>query len=109
MEVEDEEMIEEDTPQEILKSLERHEDKPQPVGEETETINLGTDEEPRSVRTGTTLSPSERTAMIELLKDYKDVFAWLYEDMPGLDTDLVVHRLPLYEGAKPVKQKNYED
>lgn len=43
--------------------------------------------------------------MIELLKDYKDVFAWLYEDMPGLDTDLVVHRLPLYEGAKPVKQK----
>ena len=43
MEVEDEEMIEEDTPQEILKSLERHEDKPQPVGEETETINLGTD------------------------------------------------------------------
>ncbi|GFS46930.1 hypothetical protein Acr_00g0104620 [Actinidia rufa] len=31
MEVEDEEMIEEDTPQEILKSLERHEDKPQPV------------------------------------------------------------------------------
>jgi len=83
MEGEDEEMIEEDTPQEILKSLERHEDKPQPVGEETETINLGTDEEPRSVRIGTTLSPSERTAMIELLKDYKDVFAWLYEDMPG--------------------------
>lgn len=30
-----EEMIKEDTSQEILKSLERHEDKPQPVGEES--------------------------------------------------------------------------
>lgn len=25
--------------------------------------------------------------------------------MPGLDTDLVVHRLPLIPGVKPVKQK----
>jgi hypothetical protein len=34
-----------------------------------------------------------------------DVFAWSYADMPGLDIDIVVHRVPLIEGCKPVKQK----
>ena len=28
-----------------------------------------------------------------------------YEDMPGLDTDIVVHRLPMKEGCSPIKQK----
>ena len=43
--------------------------------------------------------------MIVLLRDYVDVFTWSYEDMPGLDTDIVVHRVPLVEGCKPFKQK----
>ena len=43
--------------------------------------------------------------MIDLLQDYNDVFAWSYQDMPGLDTDIVVHRLPVREECMPVKQK----
>ena len=43
--------------------------------------------------------------MITLLQDYVDVFAWSYEDMPGLDMNIVVHRIPLMEGCKPIKQK----
>ena len=43
--------------------------------------------------------------MIDLLQEYSDVFAWSYQDMPGLDTDIVVHRLPLREECAPVKQK----
>ncbi|KAJ9694023.1 hypothetical protein PVL29_009818 [Vitis rotundifolia] len=34
-----------------------------------------------------------------------DVFAWSYEDMPGLDPSIVQHHLPLLPHAKPVKQK----
>ncbi|RVW63423.1 hypothetical protein CK203_055894 [Vitis vinifera] len=34
-----------------------------------------------------------------------DVFAWSYEDMPGLDPSIVQHRLPLLPHARPVKQK----
>lgn len=33
------------------------------------------------------------------------MFAWSYADMPGFDIDIVVHRVPLVEGCKPVKQK----
>ena len=43
--------------------------------------------------------------MIDLLREYSDVFAWSYQEMPRLDTDIVVHRLPLREECAPVKQK----
>ena len=32
-----------------------------------------------------------------MLRDYVEIFAWSYEDMSGLDTDIVVHRLPTKE------------
>ena len=57
------------------------------------------------MKIGTTLSPTIREELIDLLQDYSDVFAWSYQDMPGLDTDIVVHRLPLREECAPVKQK----
>ena len=70
-----------------------------------EAINLGTEKERREVKIETTLSPTTRKKLIDLLQDYSDVFAWSYQDMPGLDTDIVVHRLPLREECAPVKQK----
>ena len=38
-----------------------------------------------------------------MLHDYVEVFAWSYEDMPGLDTDILVHRLQTKEDCPPVK------
>ena len=37
--------------------------------------------------------------LIQMLHDYVEIFAWSYEDMPGLDTDIVVHRLPTVIGG----------
>ena len=42
--------------------------------------------------------------MILLLKEFKDVFAWDYSEMPGLDLGLVVHTLNVDPEAKPVSQ-----
>ena len=42
--------------------------------------------------------------MILLLKEFKDVFAWDYSEMPGLDLGLVVYTLNLNPKAKPVAQ-----
>ena len=66
---------------------------------------MGTEGERREVKIGTTLSPVIRKELIDLLQGYNDVFAWSYQDMLGLDTDIVVHRLPLREECTPVKQK----
>ena len=57
------------------------------------------------MKIGTTLSPATRKELIDLLQEYNDVFTWSYQDMPGLDTDIVVHRLPLREECMSVKQK----
>ncbi|KAI5433245.1 hypothetical protein KIW84_020505 [Lathyrus oleraceus] len=51
------------------------------------------------------LEESAKRGLIELLREYVDVFAWSYEDMPGLDTDIVQHFLPLKPECVPVKQK----
>ena len=42
--------------------------------------------------------------MILLLKEFKDVFAWDYSEMPRLDLGLVVYTLNLNPEAKPVAQ-----
>ncbi|XP_057948187.1 uncharacterized protein LOC131143834 [Malania oleifera] len=71
----------------------------------TVMINLGTEEEPKQVKIGALLKGEEKDKMIELLREYRDVFSWSYQDMPGLDTDLVTHKIPLHSDSKPVKQK----
>ena len=42
--------------------------------------------------------------MIFLLKEFKDVFAWDYSEMPRLDLGLVVHTLNVGLRAKPMVQ-----
>ena len=54
---------------------------------------------------GSNLEPSVKEHLIQFLQEYVEVFAWSYEDMPGLDADIVVHRLPTKEDCPPVKQK----
>ena len=61
--------------------------------------------EPRSLSIAKVLIPSEKTTLIELFKEYKDVFAWSHEDMQGLDPkfyqhkDQFVHRREIYAAA----------
>ena len=73
------------------------------VEEPTKEINLGTENDPRTVIISLNLNSEEESALIQVLKEYKDTFAWTYEDMPGLDPALVEHRLPIKPGAKAVK------
>ena len=39
-----------------------------------------------------------------MLLEYKDVFAWTYKEMPGLDLKVAVHRLAVKPEARPIKQ-----
>ena len=70
-----------------------------------DSINLGTEEDKREVKVGANLEPSVKEHLIQLLHYYVEVFSWSYEDMPGLDVDIVVRRLPTKEDYPPVKQK----
>jgi len=39
--------------------------------------------------------------LTELLKEYKDCFAWDYTEIHGLDRSIVEHRLPIKSGFWP--------
>ena len=81
------------------------EERVSPTFGDPETIDLGTTNEPRELRICSALSAAERDSLFQLLRSYLDVFAWSYEDMPGLDPSIVQHHLPLVPHARPVKQK----
>ena len=54
-----------------------------------ELINLGTEAKPRYVNLGKCCSPGERSKFISLFKQYKDVFAWTYEELKTYDTKII--------------------
>jgi len=39
------------------------------------------------------LSPTEKKDLISLIREYMDVFAWSYEEMSGLDSQVAMHHL----------------
>ncbi|RDY05656.1 hypothetical protein CR513_10476, partial [Mucuna pruriens] len=57
--------------------------------EELETINIGEGEETKDIR-----------KLVALLREYSNIFAWYYRDMPGLDTTIVEHKLPLIPNVR---------
>jgi hypothetical protein len=89
----------------LARLLEQEEKEIQPYQEPIEVINLGTNEDKKEIKIGASLQEDIKRSLVSLLQEYVDVFAWSYQDMPGLDTNIVVHRLPLRPECPPVKQK----
>ena len=98
-----------------LKSLEKKEEEDGEVAakkdtkvvakEELEEVDLGSDsQEPRPISISTSLTEKENSELILPLKEFKDVFAWDYSEMLGLDLGLVSYTLNVGLGAKPVAQ-----
>ena len=70
-----------------------------------EEVNLGSSsQEPRPISISANLTGKEKLELILLLKEFKDIFAWDYSEMPGLDPRLVAHTLNVDPEAKPVAQ-----
>ncbi|XP_073135524.1 uncharacterized protein [Henckelia pumila] len=67
-------------------------------------MNLGDLDNPKPVYISAFLKDELKIKMKELLAKFKDFFAWIYEDMPGLDRQLVEHCLPIKDNFKPYKQ-----
>ena len=94
-----------EVPSELARLLLQEERAIQPHEELVESVNLGTNIDKKEFKIGENLELSVKKRLIQMLRDYVEIFAWSYEDMLGLDTDIVVHRLPTKEDFPPVKQK----
>ena len=54
---------------------------------------------------GTNLSLDDRQGLVTLLMEFREVFAWLVYEAPGVSPDLACHSLSISVDAKPVSQK----
>ncbi|CAL8992411.1 unnamed protein product [Prunus brigantina] len=73
------------------------------VAEQLETIDMSNDPSvPKPISVSVHLTGEEKEALVSLLKEFRDVFAWSYEEMPGLNPNLVSHTLNIELGTKPV-------
>ena len=74
--------------------------------EKIELVNLGSEDDVKEVKIGSRLCPDVKKGLIDLLREYSDVFSWNYQDMPGLDSEVVEHRLSLKPECPPIKQSS---
>ena len=94
-----------ETPPELLRLVEQEARELKPHQEDVEVINLGDENEKKEVKIGTVMKKEIQGQLCALLREFKDIFAWSYQDMPGLDPDIVQHKLPLKPECPPIKQK----
>jgi hypothetical protein len=57
-----------------------------------------------NVHIGASCSPDEIVTYTSLFKEFRDIFAWSYEEMLGIDPEIVIHEIKTYPDTKPVRQ-----
>jgi len=58
-------------------------------------FTLGIDAKPQMVKINARLEISKMLKMEQLLKEFKDVFAWTYKDLKGIPLELAQHKIKL--------------
>ena len=51
------------------------------------------------------LSPEIKSKYAELLRKYKEIFIWSYEELRTYDTTMIEHKIPLKPSVKPFRKK----
>ncbi|KAK0585343.1 hypothetical protein LWI29_027080 [Acer saccharum] len=73
--------------------------------EPSESIVLDETELDKTVKIGARLAEQVKRDVSNLLIEYKEIFAWSHEDMPGISRSVISHNLAIDEKSKPVVQK----
>jgi hypothetical protein len=76
----------------------------QPQPEEVEDCDIGTKEESKMVKISKLLPPKIKGKYKDLLRQFKDIFAWSYGELRTYDTTMIDHKIPLKPGVKPFRQ-----
>jgi len=57
------------------------------------------------IKIGKGISRKERNAIKNLIREFRDVFAFSYNDLKAYKGDIIQHTIPLKEGANPFRHK----
>ncbi|XP_062020938.1 uncharacterized protein LOC133737390 [Rosa rugosa] len=73
--------------------------------EDIEEVLLSEQFPDRTVKIGTKLDPVIKEDLISFLHSNASAFAWSYEDMPDIPTNIAMHNLSIVPYSAPVRQK----
>ena len=68
-----------------------------------EDISLDENNPERCTKVGADLEGRVKEDLVQFLRKNIDVFAWSHEDMPGIDPNVITHRLNVCPSSKPVR------
>ena len=77
----------------------------QPTEKGVEEVNIGTVQDPKTVKLSKSLTPKVKEEYIRLLSSFADAFAWDYSDLKTYDTNIIQHTIPIKSNQKPFRQK----
>ena len=66
-------------------------------------INIGTNNEPKMIKNGKGTSKKERNDLVNLVKEYRDVFSFTYDELKYYQEDVFQQTIPLKQDIKEVK------
>ena len=75
------------------------------LAEDLASIFLAPENPERVTFIGATLEEPLRGKLVKFLQENSDIFAWSAADMPGIDPELITHKLNVDLNRKTVKQK----
>lgn len=79
--------------------------KMEPLKKDIEERTIRTEENPKLKKLSKSLPPDEKLIYIELMKEFRDVFSWSYEDLKSYDTSIIQHTIPLKQDQKTFRKK----
>jgi hypothetical protein len=77
----------------------------QPEDSLNKTMPLSSEEPSKVAHMGNSLDPNYELALVKLLQENRDIFAWKTADMTAVPRELIEHELHLDPKAKPIKQR----
>ena len=69
-------------------------------------INIGKTNSPQMIKIGTITSHNEKKEIENLIREFKDIFTWSYDDLKAYSGELIKHTIPFQEGVKPYRQSS---
>ena len=68
-------------------------------------VPLTEGEQTRHLKIGSKLTEGLRRRLIDFLRSNSAYFAWSHADMPGIDPEIIMHKLQVDPLHQPVRQK----
>jgi hypothetical protein len=71
-------------------------------------LNMGTNTKPHMVKINAQLEIGKVLEVVQMLKEFKDVFTWTYKDLKGIPLELAQHRIELDTTISLAHQAKYK-